>query len=116
VSQGGNYSSCMGFYSDEEDNQFWGQVTASFSTMPKPAPVDWRPYKRWYAVLHRFGPWGKHLGTEHWFAGTTADGERGWASGHRRRGRRWSPPGPRCSTGTGRWSCPAGKSRGGCSG
>src|SRR6516162_3798809 len=73
---GGNYSSCMGFYSlDVEDNQFWGQVTASFSTMPQPPPVDWRPFKRWYAVLHRFDGWGKHLGTEHWFAGTTAEGE-----------------------------------------
>jgi formate hydrogenlyase regulatory protein HycA len=67
----------MGFYSlDLHDNQFWGQVVASFSTMPQPRPTDWRPYKRWYAILHKFGPWGKHLGTEHWFAGTTADGER----------------------------------------
>jgi formate hydrogenlyase regulatory protein HycA len=67
----------MGFYSlDVEDNQFWGQVVASFSTLPQPPPADWQPYKRWYAVLHKFGPWGKHLGTEHWFAGTTADGER----------------------------------------
>jgi hypothetical protein len=73
---GGNYSSCMGFYSlDVDDNQFWGQVTALFSTMPQPPPPDWRPYKRWYAVLHKFGGWGKYLGTEHWLAGTTADGE-----------------------------------------
>ena len=83
--QGGNYSSCMGLYDlDTNDNQFWGRVTASFSTMPKPPPVDWRPHKRWYAVLHKFDGWGKHLGTDHWFAGTTAEGEkevcaRAWA-------------------------------------
>jgi formate hydrogenlyase regulatory protein HycA len=64
----------MGFYGDEEDNQFWGQVTASFSTMPEPPPLDWRPYKRWYAVLHKFDGSGRHMGTEHWFAGTDADG------------------------------------------
>jgi formate hydrogenlyase regulatory protein HycA len=67
----------MGFYSlDVEDNMFWGQVTASASTMPQPPPLDWRPYKRWYAVLHKFGPRGKHIATDHWFAGTTAEGER----------------------------------------
>jgi formate hydrogenlyase regulatory protein HycA len=65
----------MGFYSlDLEDNQFWGQVVASFSRMPKPHPTDWRPYKRWYAVLHKFDRQGKHVGTDHWFAGTDADG------------------------------------------
>jgi formate hydrogenlyase regulatory protein HycA len=67
----------MGFYSlDVEDNQFWGRVVASFAGIPQPPPTDWRPHKRWYAVLHKFGPWGKHIGTEHWFAGATADGER----------------------------------------
>lgn len=75
--EGGNYSSCMGFYSlDVEDNQFWGRVVASFAGIPQPPPADWRPHKQWHAVLHKFGPWGKHLGTEHWFPGTTADGER----------------------------------------
>lgn len=74
--EGGNYSSCMGFYSlDVDDNQFWGRVVASSGRTPKPPNADWRPYKRWYAVLHRFDGWGKHLGTEHWFAGATADGE-----------------------------------------
>jgi formate hydrogenlyase regulatory protein HycA len=65
----------MGFYSlDVEDNQFWGRVVASFSTMPKPPPADQCPYKRWYAVLHKFDGWGKHIGTEYWFAGTDANG------------------------------------------
>jgi formate hydrogenlyase regulatory protein HycA len=74
---GGNYSSCMGFYSlDVEDNQFWGQVTAWCSTSPQPSQGNWRSSKRWYAVLHKFNGWGRHLGTEHWFAGTTSDGER----------------------------------------
>jgi formate hydrogenlyase regulatory protein HycA len=67
----------MGFYNlGAGDNQFWGRVVASFSTMPKPLPVDWRPHKRWYAILHKFDGWGKHIGTDHWFAGTTADGEK----------------------------------------
>jgi len=66
----------MGFYSlDVEDNQFWGQVIASFSTIPKPPPQNWKPYKRWYAVLHKFDGRGNHIGSDHWFAGTTADGE-----------------------------------------
>ena len=82
--EGGNYSSSMGFYSLEvEENQFWGQVTASFSTIPQSPPLDWGPYKRWYAVRHKFGGWGKHLGPEHWFAGTTADGSKRCASVHR---------------------------------
>ncbi len=73
---GGNYSACMGFYSlDVEDNEFWGQVVASFSGMPNPPPFDSRPYKRWYAVLHKFDAQGKHIESDHWFAGTTADGE-----------------------------------------
>src|SRR5438105_2506503 len=67
--EGGNYSSCMGIYSlDDEDNQFWGQVVASFSTSPKPTPPDWESYKRWYAVLHKFDGWGRHIATDHWFA------------------------------------------------
>jgi hypothetical protein len=73
--EGGNYSSCMGFYlPDEEDNQFWGQVVASFPT--KMTAGERRQQKRWYAVLHKFDGWGNHLGSEHWSAGTTADGER----------------------------------------
>src|SRR4051812_26850158 len=74
--EGGNYSKCMGFYSlDVEDNQFWGRVIASFCGMPKPPPARWEPYKRWYAVLHTFDGQGNHIGTDHWYAGTTADGE-----------------------------------------
>jgi formate hydrogenlyase regulatory protein HycA len=73
---GGNYSSCMGIYSpDVEDNPFWGRVVASFEPPPDPRPVGWYLQKRWYAVLHMFDGWGKHIGTDHWFAGTTADGE-----------------------------------------
>lgn len=67
---GGNYSSCMGFYSlDVEDNQFWGQIVACFAPTPKGDSQ-----KRWYAVLHRFDGWGRHIGTEHWCAGP----ERPW--------------------------------------
>jgi formate hydrogenlyase regulatory protein HycA len=67
----------MGFYSlDVEDNEFWGRVVASFAPSSQPVPADWRPHQRWYAVLHKFGPSGKHIGTDHWFAGTSADGER----------------------------------------
>lgn len=70
------YASCIGFYSlDVEDNQFWGQVVASFAMLPQPPPTDWRPYKRWYAILHRFDGFGRHIGTDHRFAGVTADGE-----------------------------------------
>jgi formate hydrogenlyase regulatory protein HycA len=75
--KGGNYSSCTGFYSlDVDDNQFWGRVTALSAPTPQPPPADCRPYVRWYAVLHKFNGWGKHLGTDYWFAGTAADGER----------------------------------------
>lgn len=55
-------------------NQFMGFVTA---TLPEPLPKDWQAKKRWYAVLHTFDAKGKHLNTEAWFSGTTADGERG---------------------------------------
>lgn len=73
--EGGNYSSCMGFYSlDVDDNQFWGRVVAAGSSIPDPCPADWRPEKRWYAVLHKFDGWGHHIGTDHWCAGA----ERPW--------------------------------------
>jgi formate hydrogenlyase regulatory protein HycA len=55
-----------------EGNQFMGFVTA---TIPMPLPEDWQNHKRWYTVLHTFDSDGNHLDTEHWFAGTTADGE-----------------------------------------
>lgn len=67
---GGNYSACMGYYDlDREDNQFWGQVVAFHTRPPEPRPADWVPEKRWYAVLHKFDAWGRHLRTDHWFAG-----------------------------------------------
>ncbi len=53
--------------------QFLGCVVA---TLPEgKLPADWRAVKRWYAVLHRFNSSGKHVGTDHFFAGVTADGE-----------------------------------------
>ena len=116
--QGGNYSSCMGLYDlDTNDNQFWGLVTASFSTMPKPPPVDWRPQKRWYAVLHKFDGWGKHLGTDHWFAGTTAEGEKEvCARGRGPNSMKWLPLSARSSTQTSRLSCSKSRSTGELSG
>lgn len=56
-----------------DGRQFMGFVTA---TLPMPIPADWQAHKRWYAVLHTFDKKGKHLKTEAWFAGATADGER----------------------------------------
>lgn len=35
----------------------------------EPRPAGWYAEKRWYAVLHKFDAWGRHLGTAHWFAG-----------------------------------------------
>lgn len=49
-----------------------GFVTA---TIPMPPPEEWLKHKRWYAILHTFDSDGLHLGTDHWFAGTPADGE-----------------------------------------
>lgn len=67
---GGNYSSCIGFYSlDVDDNQFWGQVVACGARPAEPRPAGWNPEKCWYAVLHRFDGTGRHIGTDHWFAG-----------------------------------------------
>jgi formate hydrogenlyase regulatory protein HycA len=60
----------MGFYSlDVNDYQFWGRVVASSTPPPEPRPAGWYPEKRWYAVLHKFDGWGRHIGTDHWFAG-----------------------------------------------
>jgi hypothetical protein len=68
--EGGNYSACMGFYSlDIEDNQFWGRVVAFHTPPPVPRPTDWQTEKRWYSVLHKFDGRGRHIGTDHWFAG-----------------------------------------------
>ena len=65
-----------------EGNHFMAFVTRAF-------PADWwsgsRPleylrerwaeHKRWYAVLHRFGPGGEHLGTDARPGGTSAEGQ-----------------------------------------
>jgi hypothetical protein len=37
---------------------------------------DWQQHQRWYAVLHRFDRQGRHLGSDIWYAGTTAQGQR----------------------------------------
>ena len=69
---GGNYSSCMGdcdLELGDEANQFWGRVVAFHTKPPTPQPAGWHPEKRWYAVLHKFDGWGRHLNTDHWFAG-----------------------------------------------
>jgi formate hydrogenlyase regulatory protein HycA len=68
--QAKSYTHHLGIYRGCQ--QFMGFISA---TLPCPTPEDWHSQKRWYAVLHRFDPWGDHLGTEAWFAGTTADGE-----------------------------------------
>ncbi|GAA3195828.1 hypothetical protein GCM10010532_013530 [Dactylosporangium siamense] len=52
------------------DGQFFGSVTATLESGAGAEP-DWRPHKRWYAVLHRFNPTGDHTGSEIWFAGTS---------------------------------------------
>lgn len=46
------------------------------ATVPVSPPDDRRSKKRCYAVLHMFTRDGAHIGTEAFFAETTADGER----------------------------------------
>src|SRR5919109_443188 len=71
---GGNYTANIGCYeADGVPHQFWAHVTATL-TKPKRGAHP-KSGKRWYAVLHKFTQQGKHIGTDHWFAGTTADGE-----------------------------------------
>jgi formate hydrogenlyase regulatory protein HycA len=65
----------MGFYALDDGNQFWGRVVVTFCGVPEPSPDDWEPYRRWSAVLHKFDPRGKHIGTELWSANATADEE-----------------------------------------
>ena len=70
------YTSHIGFYNNGK--QFWAQIVASIDPNIHNEPRhgdEWHKYKRWYAILHKFDEHGKHLETEHWFAGTTADGE-----------------------------------------
>ena len=61
----------IGRYGD--GHQFMAFVTGSLPT--RPLAADWQRHKRWYAVLHRFDADGRHLGTDAWCGGTTADGE-----------------------------------------
>ena len=53
--------------------QFMAFVVAEIDMANPDRP--WEERKRWYAVLHKFDENGAHIGTDHWFAGTTADGE-----------------------------------------
>jgi formate hydrogenlyase regulatory protein HycA len=56
-----------------DGRQFMGFVVA---TLPmRKLDEDWPRHKRWYAVLHIFDDEGTHLRSDHWFSGTTADGE-----------------------------------------
>src|SRR6516162_8392903 len=69
----------VGQYAD--GNQFMAFVTGAFpkdwwsgSHSPEYLRNRWAEHKRWYAVLHRFGPRGEHLGTKVRSGGTTAEG------------------------------------------
>jgi len=53
-----------------EGGQFFGSVTATVEDGAG-ASAEWYRYKRWYAVLHRFGPDGTHTGSQIWCAGTS---------------------------------------------
>jgi len=57
------------------DGQFLATVVAGFAKAVIPEG-DFERHKRWYAVLHRFDHDGHHTGSDIWFSGTTADGER----------------------------------------
>src|SRR5262249_41771188 len=72
--------SFVGRYGD--GNQFMAFVTGAFPKdwwsgiyPPEYLRGRWAEHKRWYAVLHRFGPGGDHLGTEVRSGGTTAEGQ-----------------------------------------
>jgi formate hydrogenlyase regulatory protein HycA len=72
--------SLVGQYGD--GNQFMAFVTGAFpqdwwgsGRSPEYLRNHWPEHKRWYAVLHRFGPDGEHLGTDARSGGTTAEGE-----------------------------------------
>src|SRR4051812_25234057 len=63
-------------------NQFMAFVTGAYpgdwwsgNRPPEYLRNRWAEHKRWYAVLHRFGPSGNHLGTEARLGGTTAEGQ-----------------------------------------
>ena len=54
------------------ENQFMAFITAS---LPNSMPQNWQEHKRWYAIIHKFNSDGIHIDTEHFWGGTTADGE-----------------------------------------
>lgn len=62
-------TSSIGTY---EDGQFFGSVTATLDDGTG-GMDDWYRYKRWYAVLHRFGADGAHTGSQIWCGGTSED-------------------------------------------
>ena len=68
------------FYTDKigkckDGRQFMAFVVASLPDGTGPLPHDWRKHKRWHAVLHTFDKFGKHLKSDVWTAGCSADGE-----------------------------------------
>jgi formate hydrogenlyase regulatory protein HycA len=70
----------VGRYGD--GSQFMAFVTGAFprdwssgNRSPEYLRDRWAEHKRWYAVLHRFGPGGEHLGTEARSGGTTSEGQ-----------------------------------------
>lgn len=70
-----------GYYTDQigrcaDVRQFMALVVASFPLKELYPREDWEEHKHWHAVLHMFDSAGKHLHTEGWRAGSTADGER----------------------------------------
>jgi formate hydrogenlyase regulatory protein HycA len=65
-----------GYHTDQIGKYGAGNQFMAFVTATLPLPKSRGAEKRWYAVLHTFDKKGKHLGTEAWFAGTTASGER----------------------------------------
>ncbi len=58
----------------EDGRQFWGYETFVFDKPVANLHLDgWKNSRREYIVLHTFDYKGNHLGTKHWFAGTTAN-------------------------------------------
>jgi len=70
----GYHTDTIGKCSD--GRQFLAFVVASLPLEKLRAPDGWQKHKQWHAVLHTFDRIGKHLNTEVWTAGTTANGER----------------------------------------
>ena len=59
----------------EDGRQFMAFVVASLPIEKRQAAADWQKHKQWHAVLHTFDKMGRHLNSDIWRAGTTADGE-----------------------------------------